>query len=122
MVDRHRLGYSTTYYRVWIERLRATPRGRRKLARIKFRTLFKRRATRFGITIEQQVALLVAQDFKCASCLKVMKRPELDHDHETNRPRAFLCGRCNKILGLARDEVVVLSSLVLYLEKHRSEA
>ena len=101
--------------------MRATPRGRRKIARIGLRKLFKRRATLFGISITEQVAMLIAQDFKCASCLKVMKRPELDHDHETNKPRAFLCGRCNKILGLARDEVVVLSSLVLYLEKHRSE-
>lgn len=40
-----------------------------------------------------------------------------DHDHETDVPRGWLCDRCNKVLGLVKDNPEHLQQLTGYLEK-----
>lgn len=42
-----------------------------------------------------------------------------DHDHATGKPRGWLCDRCNKMLGMARDDERLLRKLADYLEAHR---
>jgi hypothetical protein len=42
----------------------------------------------------------------------------VDHDHETNRVRALLHDRCNRMLGCARDNPEVLRRAAAYLEEH----
>lgn len=49
-------------------------------------------------------------------------RLEVDHDHVTNQVRGLLCSRCNKVLGLANDDVLVLRGCVKYLEAPRAVA
>jgi hypothetical protein len=39
-----------------------------------------------------------------------------DHDHRTGKFRGWLCSDCNKILGLAHDNPMVLRKLAIYLE------
>lgn len=41
---------------------------------------------------------------------------QLDHDHQTGFIRGWLCGPCNKALGLFRDNVEVIREAYLYLE------
>lgn len=38
-----------------------------------------------------------------------------DHDHETGEIRGILCGRCNLMLGHARDNVGILRAAIEYL-------
>lgn len=38
-----------------------------------------------------------------------------DHDHATGKPRGWLCDRCNKVLGLLKDDVVLLAKMIAYL-------
>lgn len=45
-----------------------------------------------------------------------------DHDHATGKPRGWLCDRCNKVLGLVKDDPALLRSLAGYLEVHHGEA
>lgn len=40
-----------------------------------------------------------------------------DHDHGTNTWRGWLCGPCNRGLGLLKDNTVVLLNAVEYLRK-----
>lgn len=40
-----------------------------------------------------------------------------DHNHRTGHPRALLCGRCNTILGMARDDPTILLAAAEYLER-----
>lgn len=44
-----------------------------------------------------------------------------DHDHETGKPRGWLCDRCNKVLGMVKDDPVLLRTLAAYLESHDGE-
>lgn len=39
-----------------------------------------------------------------------------DHDHATGLPRGWLCDRCNKVLGLVRDDQSLLSRMMRYLK------
>lgn len=41
-----------------------------------------------------------------------------DHDHETGKPRGWLCDRCNKVLGLVHDDIQLLQSMISYLKEH----
>lgn len=93
------------------------------------------REWRHGISPERYVALLEQQNGVCAAC----KEPEtwtfqgkvralsVDHDHRCcpgkrscgQCIRGLLCNKCNRTLGLARDDAKLLLTLVAYLEESR---
>jgi hypothetical protein len=61
------------------------------------------------------------QNGRCAVCRRAPdgRRVESvlhrDHDHVTGKVRGMLCGRCNKALGLLRDDLSVITSFIGYL-------
>lgn len=74
---------------------------------------------KYGITLEQEIALREAQDGKCAIC---QDKPEgdwlhVDHDHETGTVRGMLCGNCNMAIGLLRESIATLTNAITYLER-----
>jgi hypothetical protein len=77
----------------------------------------------YGITGEQYMALLAAQDGKCFICEKApkSKRLAVDHDHdiplgEPGHVRGLLCRRCNhRLLGSAHDATRILYRAIEYL-------
>jgi len=84
----------------------------------------------YGIDLEPYEAMLQAQGGVCAICKKpekiehlkgkgVLRRLAVDHDHATGRVRALLCGRCNRLIGLAGEDVSLLQAAIAYLEQHR---
>lgn len=58
---------------------------------------------------------------RCAICLEEPSgvrhesKLHIDHDHETGRVRGLICGRCNRALGLVRDDVAILQRMIKYL-------
>lgn len=61
------------------------------------------------------------QNGECAIChtpeYKLDKRFALDHDHSNGNPRGLLCDRCNRLLGLAREDRDLLFEACRYLKK-----
>ena len=73
---------------------------------------------RYGLTVDDYQAILVAQGGVCAICRGPFTRSNgsVDHDHETGRVRGILCVRCNTGIGYAQDSVDLLRAAVDYLQ------
>ena len=41
-----------------------------------------------------------------------------DHDHKTGKFRGWLCGNCNLVLGLVKDNIEVLEKMVVYIKNN----
>lgn len=82
----------------------------------------------YGITGEEYGAMLAQQKGVCAICSKpetamlrgTPKQMHVDHCHETDRIRALLCGSCNMMLGVAKDDPAILRAAADYLERHKA--
>lgn len=80
---------------------------------------------KYGCTLEQYNAMLVAQEGKCNICDKLhnpaVKRGRLfvDHDHKTGAIRGLLCGACNSALGYFLDDTRIMSEAIAYIIRHR---
>jgi hypothetical protein len=77
---------------------------------------------RFGITLEEYLAMESAQEGLCAIC----GRPEpsgknmaVDHCHKTGKVRGLLCHLCNRSLGGFGDDPEVVRAALTYLLKKR---
>lgn len=91
------------------------------------------RARRLGLTYEEYVALPCDPGTACNACgcspsdprngvfsnrkgETKPKRLAVDHDHKTGAIRGFLCGHCNRALGLMADDPMLLRKLAEYIE------
>lgn len=83
---------------------------------------------KYGLTLEDYDAMVVAQDGRCAICPATEPGgpPDrrgfwhIDHDHMTGRVRGLLCLNCNTSLGRFGDSIEILQRAIDYLEKHSS--
>ncbi len=73
----------------------------------------------YGIDKDDYAAMLHAQGGVCAVCQEAEEgvRLSVDHDHETRKVRGLLCGACNRMLGLAKEDIGVLRASIVYLER-----
>jgi hypothetical protein len=78
---------------------------------------------RFGMSVDEYLALLESQDGKCAICGELPKdgkrRFAVDHCHKTLVVRGLLCMSCNIGIGQFYDRTDLLLSAVAYLETPR---
>lgn len=58
----------------------------------------------------------------CGDKCETRSRLSIDHDHETNEVRGFICLRCNMLLGYARDNVDILNMAIAYLNRAKNPA
>lgn len=81
------------------------------------------RFKRYGITDEQYQQ---AVERGCDICGRTDKKLHVDHDHSCcptpqkscgSCVRGFLCGNCNRALGMFGDDIVVLRKAIQYLEE-----
>lgn len=61
------------------------------------------------------------QQGRCGGChrhqTELSKVLCVDHDHVTGQFRGLLCGSCNTALGMAKDSIQILNSLISYLQR-----
>lgn len=75
----------------------------------------------YGITLDHYNELLARQGGACAICHenKDVRNLAVDHCHETGKVRGILCQRCNRALGLLRDDTSLMRSAIMYLDTPR---
>lgn len=81
---------------------------------------------KYGLTYQEYIDLDKAQDGKCAICkqeeisvdprIGKRKRLAVDHCHTTNKVRGLLCYRCNRGVGIFKDDATRLYNAYLYLK------
>jgi hypothetical protein len=110
------LGYKRKYREINKERLNESVRSKRAKADVKPHDYLKRN---YGITYDDYVQMLKAQNGVCAICGKAeeKKRLAVDHCHNTGKIRGLLCGMCNTAIGKLNDDVQLLRKAIQYLEK-----
>jgi hypothetical protein len=80
---------------------------------------------RYGISYEEYLQMLEAQEHKCAICASsdhknkrtgnLLQTFFIDHDHTTGKVRGLLCSPCNHALGQFRDKKSVMLKAIAYL-------
>jgi hypothetical protein len=98
--------------------LRWRQRHPERWQRIRMNSDLKRK---HGITLEDYERMLQEQGGVCKICKstesnnKIRKRFAVDHDHVTGVKRGLLCDRCNRAIGLFRDDVDLVRAAGEYL-------
>lgn len=89
-------------------------------------TLRKQKHTRlkreYGITSDEWWKMFEEQDCRCKICKSnttAGKGWHTDHCHTSNKVRGILCYHCNLLLGMAKDDVEVLSKAIEYLNTQK---
>jgi len=72
------------------------------------------------MTMEDKISMAQNQNFLCLGCgnHKTINQLYVDHNHTTGEVRGLLCGKCNSVLGFAKDSVETLTNLIRYLRNN----
>ena len=79
----------------------------------------------YGWTPEMYDAQLSKQHGLCALCGKppdetdLQKTLMVDHNHETGETRGLIHGRCNAVIGYAREDTALLLAAIDYVVRYR---
>ena len=80
---------------------------------------------KYNLTLKEYNERLKNQGDNCPICnnsmTKSYKGPCLDHDHENNKIREFLCHKCNSTLGFVKENPIIIKKLYNYLMKHKTD-
>lgn len=68
----------------------------------------------YGLSIEEYNNMLNKQNNKCLICGS-KNRLVVDHNHKTGEVRGLLCGKCNKGLGLLKENPLILVKTIKYI-------
>lgn len=76
---------------------------------------------KYGLTTADKAAMSAAQNDRCPICDRKVKLV-VDHCHKAGHVRALLCDRCNRLLGVADDDINLMRRAITFLELHSAEA
>jgi hypothetical protein len=72
----------------------------------------------YGLTLEKYNQILESQSYKCKICGDWKKKLVVDHNHENGEVRAFICGKCNLIVGLIEKQPEVVHKCFEYIKNY----
>lgn len=83
----------------------------------------------FNLSLDEYNRLIIQQNNCCSICKKNedvidkrLNKPRnlcVDHCHKTGKFRALLCSRCNKGIGLLKEDIQILENAIQYLKEHK---
>lgn len=91
--------------------------SRKHYARNRARIKEVARARKYGMSVATLRSQLQSRNGKCDACGRRNQRLFIDHCHNTNGIRGFICRSCNTALGNMKDDVALLSKLTKYAAK-----
>lgn len=104
------------YYRANREKVLERQRQRYVEKKDEIRAYTRRwRLKQYGLTEAGYEARHLWQGGRCAICFDDAPLV-IDHDHATDMVRALLCDPCNKVLGMADEDIARLRRAADYLE------
>ena len=71
---------------------------------------------KYGISLDTYQQESERRDHTCDICSKKVKSLHVDHCHSTMKVRGYLCGSCNRGLGLFQDSISNLDKAREYLK------
>lgn len=74
----------------------------------------KKNLARYGIDEEILLRMKEEQNHCCAICGEI-KKLVVDHNHTTGETRGLLCSNCNIVLGMAKENINILSKAIIYI-------
>jgi len=81
------------------------------------RTITKKTRSLFGIDQSQYDKLYNSQGGQCKIChTNFSAKVCIDHCHATNNIRGLLCDNCNKGIGALKDNTIIISNAIEYLQ------
>ena len=103
--------------RKYKDSLKATKREDKELLDLHYDNLTQRQR------VKVKTKLTIEQDGCCGICgisEKDLKRSlHIDHNHINGHIRGLLCGRCNTMIGFAKDNPYILQSAIEFLLNNR---
>jgi hypothetical protein len=80
--------------------------------------VLKRKASRYGITVDELKSMIDRADGKCEICRRNPRQSlVIDHCHTKGNVRGLICEKCNQALGLFADDIDSLKRAINYLNK-----
>lgn len=70
----------------------------------------------YGITLEEYNRQCKWRENECDICREQVKVLHVDHNHITGKNRGYLCGSCNRGIGLLGDDPTTIKRAAKYLE------
>ncbi len=74
----------------------------------------------YGLSIEEYDKMMGECNNSCLICKKQVKLC-IDHNHETGKIRGLLCKKCNTMIGMAGDSILLLQAAIGYLQSNNQE-
>lgn len=68
----------------------------------------------YGLSLEEYNNMLNKQKNKCLIC-GINKKLDIDHNHKNGKVRGLLCQKCNKGIGLLKENELILFNSIKYL-------
>jgi hypothetical protein len=78
----------------------------------------RERRRKYGITSAEYDALVQRQGGRCLMCAETPPKLVIDHCHRGGHVRGLLCDRCNRLLGVADDDIDLMHKAVAFLKAY----
>jgi hypothetical protein len=75
---------------------------------------------KYGITLDEYKHQCQIRNYVCDICDTRVEVLHVDHCHETNVVRGYLCGSCNRGIGLLKDSSQVCFNASRYLQHYET--
>ena len=94
--------------------------------RVRTREAIWQLKNRYGMTLEEYRERYKSQNGLCCICGNdgskgrgIILKLYVDHNHDTGMVRGLLCNACNSVIGLIKEDLLILENIRKYLEEHK---